>query len=204
MRYLTPLVIFCVFLLPASAQNAITPLDTAHAKIETSKGDIIVELHLEKAPVTVQNFLQYASDGQFDRTIFHRVVQGFVVQGGGFTKTFRERRTRAPIQYEGDNGLRNERGTIAMARTLDPNSAAAQWFINLKSNEQLDHFENDLGPRFGYTVFGKVVEGMEVVDAIGALKTGAAGPFSSEVPVDTVTISRVDLVDWSPTADKNE
>lgn len=187
--------------LTGCAQSAETETAT-HAKIQTSKGDIIIELYREEAPLTVANFLEYATAGQFDKTIFHRVVTGFVVQGGGFTKTFRERATRDPIQYEGDNGLKNLRGTIAMARTIDPNSASAQWFFNLKDNEKLDHFVNDLGPRYGYTVFGKVVEGMDVVDAIGALQTGGGGPFNSEVPVETVLIDRVDPVDWeAPKAD---
>jgi len=194
-KLILALLIFLISL-TGCAQSADAPIDVTHAKIETSLGNIIIELYPEEAPVTVANFLQYATDGQFDRTIFHRVVSGFVVQGGGFTKTFRERRTRDPIAYEGDNGLKNERGTIAMARTIDPNSASSQWFFNLKHNEKLDHFVNDLGPRYGYTVFGKVVEGMEFIDAIGALETGPGGPFRSEVPAETVLIIRVDPVEW--------
>jgi peptidyl-prolyl cis-trans isomerase A (cyclophilin A)/peptidyl-prolyl cis-trans isomerase B (cyclophilin B) len=178
--------------LAAFSANAQT---VTHAKISTSKGDIVLELYPEKAPVTVENFLQYATDGHFDQLLVHRVVPGFVIQGGGYNRYFRERPTRDPIAYEGDNGLKNLRGTIAMARTSDPNSASAQWFINLRDNDQLDHFVNDLGPRYGYAVFGKVVEGMDVVDAIGALKTGPGGPFPSEVPAETVLINRVDPVD---------
>lgn len=176
------------------AGAAVWPATTARAKIATSKGDIIVELYPEKAPRTVANFLQYATEGHYDRLIVHRVVAGFVIQGGGYNQYFSERPTRSPIPYEGDNGLKNLRTTIAMARTEDPDSATSQWFINLRDNEKLDHFVNDLGPRYGYAVFGRVIEGMEVVDAIGAAPTGAAGPFESEVPLETVTILRVDPV----------
>jgi len=172
------------------------PATTLHAKIVTSKGDIVVDLYPAEAPKTVANFVQYAKDGHYDRLIIHRVVPGFVIQGGGYNKYFNERPTRAPVAYEGDNGLKNYRTTLAMARTSDPNSAAAQWFVNLRdNNDQLDHFVNDLGPRYGYAVFGRVVEGMDVADAIGAVATGPGGPFPSEAPVETVTISRVDIIE---------
>ena len=170
----------------------------SYAKITTSKGDIIVELYPDKAPATVANFLDYATSGHYDHTIFHRIVAGYVIQGGGYSRLFTERPTRDPIPYEGDNGLKNIRGAIAMARTSDPNSATAQWFIDLKDNDKLDHSVTDLGPRYGYAVFGKVVEGMDVVDAIGAVATGPGGPFESEVPVEPIFIERVDPVDWSP------
>lgn len=183
-------------LLAASAAHA-----AGYAKISTSKGDIIVELDAEKAPVTVANFLQYATDGHYDRTIFHRVVAGFVIQGGGYSRYFEERPTRDPIKYEGDNGLKNLRGTIAMARTSDPQSAAAQWYINLRDNPKLDHRVTDLGPVYGYAVFGRVVEGMDVVDAIGAVQTGPGGPFDSEAPLEPVVIKRVDPIDWKPAGD---
>lgn len=168
----------------------------SHAKIQTSKGDIVVALYTEDAPVSVQNFLQYATKGHFDRTIFHRVVAGYVVQGGGYSQYFNERAPRDPIKYEGDNGRKNLRGTIAMARGINPDSAQAQWFINLRDNEDLDHFVNDLGPRYGYAVFGEVVDGMDVVDAIGAVTTGLGGPFDEEVPLETILIKRVDPIDW--------
>lgn len=172
------------------------PATTLHAKIVTSKGDMIVDLFPDKAPKTVANFVQYAKDGFYDQLIFHRVVPGFVVQAGGYNRYFNERATRDPIPYEGDNGLGNYRTTLAMARTSDPNSAAAQWYVNLRdNNDDLDHFVNDLGPRYGYAVFGRVVEGMEVADAIGALPTGAGGPFEAEVPKETVVISRIDIID---------
>lgn len=172
------------------------PATRLHAKIVTSKGDLLVDLYPDKAPKTVANFVQYAKDGQYDQLIIHRVVPGFVIQGGGYNKYWSERPTRDPIPYEGDNGLGNFRTTLAMARTMDPNSAAAQWYVNLRdNNDQLDHYVNDLGPRYGYAVFGRVVEGMDVVDAIGAMRTGAGGPFPSEVPLTTVTISRVDIIE---------
>lgn len=179
------------FLVPAHAQPSPT-----HAKITTSEGNIIVELYPDVAPVTVENFLQYATDGHYDRTIFHRVVTGFVIQGGGFSQYFNERSLRDPIAYEGDQGLKNTRGTIAMARSDSPTSAQAQWFINLRDNEKLDHSVTDLGPIYGYAVFGKVVEGMEVADAIGMVETGEGGPFDAEVPVEPIVILRVDPVEW--------
>ena len=176
---------------PSFAEEA-----ASHVKISTSKGDIIVELAPAEAPLSVANFLQYATDGHYDRTIFHRVVAGFVIQGGGYSKYFNERRTRDPIPYEGDNGLKNVRGAIAMARLDDPNSASAQWFINLKDNPGLDETQTDYGVKPGYAVFGRVVEGMDVVDAIGAVETGEGGPFESEVPLEAIVINRVDPVEW--------
>jgi peptidyl-prolyl cis-trans isomerase A (cyclophilin A)/peptidyl-prolyl cis-trans isomerase B (cyclophilin B) len=172
------------------------PATTLRARIVTSKGDMLVELYPNEAPKTVANFVQYAKDGHYDRLIIHRVVQGFVIQGGGYNKYWNERPTRDPVPYEGASGLKNYRTTIAMARTPDPDSAASQWFINLRDNNgKLDHFVNDLGPRYGYAVFGRVTEGMDVADAIGAMRTGPGGPFPSEVPVETVTISRIDIIE---------
>lgn len=162
-----------------------------YVKIETSKGDFVVELNEDKAPKTVANFLMYTEKGHYTRTIFHRVVAGFVVQGGGYSRTFIERATAAPVPYEADNGLSNLRGTIAMARTRDPNSAAAQWYVNLRDNAKLDHTVTDLGVRHGYTVFGRVIEGMDVVDAIGAVETGPGGPFEAEAPIEPVLIRDV-------------
>lgn len=182
--------------IPTAAEEIDWPDTGLRAKIITSKGDLLVELYVNEAPKTVANFVQYAKDGHYDRLIIHRVVPGFVIQGGGYNKYFNERPTRDPIPYEGDNGLKNYRTTLAMARTIDPNSASAQWYVNLRdNNEQLDHFVNDLGPRYGYAVFGRVIEGMEVADAIGTLPTGPGGPFEAEVPAETVTISRVDIID---------
>ncbi len=181
---------------PTRADDFAWPAASDRVRIATTRGDIVVELYGAKAPKTVANFLQYAADGHYDRTIFHRVVGGFVIQGGGYGVAFNERTTRPPVPYEGDNGLPNYRTTIAMARTRDPDSAAAQWYINLNdNNEALDHFENDLGPRYGYTVFGRVIEGMEVADAIGRLPTGPAGPFDADVPVETVLVTGVERVE---------
>lgn len=178
------------------ADSVTWPSTSLRAKIVTSKGDMIVDLYPDAAPKTVSNFVQYAKDGHYDRLIIHRVVPGFVIQGGGYNKYWTERPTRDPVPYEGDNGLKNYRTTLAMARTTDPDSATSQWYVNLQdNNDQLDHFVNDLGPRYGYSVFGRVIEGMEVADAIGRLRTGAGGPFPSEVPVETVTISRVDIIE---------
>lgn len=185
-------------ILLAASTTFVSAAETAsivRAKIATSKGDIIVELYPDKAPASVANFLQYAKEGHYDRTIFHRIVKGFVIQGGGYSKSFLERPTHEPVKYEGDNGLKNLRGTVAMARTDDPQSATSQFYINLKDNSGLDHKVTDLGPRYGYTVFGKVVVGMEVVDAIGAAQTGPGGPFDAEVPIEPIYILRVDQVD---------
>jgi peptidyl-prolyl cis-trans isomerase A (cyclophilin A)/peptidyl-prolyl cis-trans isomerase B (cyclophilin B) len=178
------------------ADSVTWPSTRLRAKIVTSKGDMLIDLYPDAAPKTVANFVQYAKDGHYDRLIIHRVVPGFVIQGGGYNKYWTERPTRDPVPYEGDNGLKNYRTTLAMARTTDPDSATSQWYVNLQdNNDQLDHFVNDLGPRYGYAVFGRVVEGMAVADAIGKLRTGAGGPFPSEVPVETVTISRVDIIE---------
>ena len=168
-----------------------------YVKVVTSKGDFVIQLHRDAAPASVENFLQYADAGHYIQTIFHRVVPGFVVQGGGYSRYFNERPTRDPVPYEGGNGLPNDRGTVAMARTMDPDSAAAQWFVNLKDNPRLNHLENDLGVRPGYTVFGHVVAGMDVVDAIGSVATGPGGPFPGEVPLDPVLIESIDpIIDW--------
>ncbi len=182
------IVSFFLAMTPAFAAEA------TYAKIQTSMGDIVVELYADKAPASTANFLQYAKSGHYDRTIFHRVVKGYVIQGGGFSKYFNERSARDPIAYEGDNGVKNTRGTLAMARGDKPGSAQAQWFINLRDNPKLDHRVTDLGTIYGYAVFGRVVEGMDVADAIGAVATGEGGPFDAEVPVEPVVIIRVDAV----------
>lgn len=150
--------------------------------IKTSKGDIKVELNEKAAPVTVKNFLGYVDAGHYNGTIFHRVIDGFMIQGGGFTKNMMQKPTRAPIINEAANGLGNERGTIAMARTSDINSATSQFFINVVNNAFLNH--RDKSPQgFGYCVFGKVTEGMDVVDKIKSVQTGA-----QDIPVETVEI----------------
>ena len=154
--------------------------------ISTSLGDIKLELYEEKAPITVANFLSYVEEGFYDSTIFHRVINNFMVQGGGITADMKQKPTKAPIKNEADNGLKNERGTIAMARTADVNSATSQFFINHKDNSFLDHGVRD----FGYAVFGKVVEGIEIVDKIAAVKTRPG-----DVPVETVSILSMKVVD---------
>ena len=154
--------------------------------IKTNHGDIKVELFDEKAPITCENFRQYVADGFFNDTIFHRVIPNFMIQGGGMEADMSQKQTRAPIKNEADNGESNRRGTLAMARTMDVNSATAQFFINLRDNDFLDHGTRD----FGYAVFGKVVDGFDVVDAIAAVPTGNKGGHQ-DVPVETVTIVEV-------------
>jgi peptidyl-prolyl cis-trans isomerase B (cyclophilin B) len=152
--------------------------------LETSKGRIVIELDPDKAPQTVKNFLDYVKAGHYDNTIFHRVIPGFMIQGGGFDSGMRQKPTRSPIANEADNGLLNRRGTLAMARTSDPNSASAQFFINVVDNSFLD-FKSKTTQGWGYAVFGKVIEGMDVADAIAAVKTKA-----QDVPVETVFIQK--------------
>ncbi|MBT8100066.1 MAG: peptidyl-prolyl cis-trans isomerase [Gammaproteobacteria bacterium] len=154
--------------------------------IKTNHGDIEVELFDEKAPVSCENFRQYVADGFFNDTIFHRVIPNFMIQGGGFDADMTQKKTRDPIKNEADNGEVNRRGTLAMARTMDVNSATAQFFINLKDNDFLNHGGRD----FGYAVFGEVSGGMDVVDAIAGVATGNKGGHQ-DVPVETVVINEV-------------
>jgi len=163
-------------------------------KMVTNLGDMVIELDREKAPQTVENFLQYVSDGYYEGTIFHRVIKDFMVQGGGFTLGFEKKETRDPVQNEADNSLTNDRFTIAMARTQAPHSATAQFFINTADNDFLNHRSKDIAG-WGYTVFGKVVEGQDVADWIGKTPTGAAGPFSKDVPTNPIVIESVTLID---------
>ena len=156
-------------------------------KLTTTKGDIVIELNEEKAPVTVQNFLNYVRDGFYDGTIFHRVIPNFMIQGGGFNDQMMQKNTQDPIKNEADNGLANDRGTIAMARTQDPNSATAQFFINHKDNGFLNYTTPSI-QGWGYCVFGKVTDGMDVVDAIAAVKTTNRSGHS-DVPEDVITIT---------------
>ena len=172
---------------------------TVHAEnpkvsMETSKGAVVIELYADKAPVSVENFLRYVNDNAYDGTIFHRVIKGFMNQGGGFTPDLQKKPAKyPPIKNEADNGLKNKRGTIAMARTNDPNSATNQFFINTVDNAFLNH--KDRSTRgWGYTVFGEVTEGMEVMDAIAATRTGPRGPFRSDVPLETIEIISIKVV----------
>lgn len=159
------------------------------ATIDTSMGTITLELNEEKAPETVRNFVKYAEDGHYDGTIFHRVIDGFMIQGGGFTKSMNQKPTREPIRNEAMNGLKNERGTIAMARTMIVDSATSQFFINLVDNAFLD-FSSPTPQGFGYAVFGKVVDGMSVVDSIAKVKTGFSGPHQN-VPEEAIVIRKI-------------
>lgn len=155
--------------------------------LETTSGDILVELYPDKAPETVANFLKYVDDGFYNNTIFHRVIPGFMIQGGGLTARMQQKDTEAPIKNEADNGLKNDRGTIAMARTMDPHSATAQFFINLVDNDFLN-FQAPSGNGWGYCVFGRVTEGMDVVDKIAKVKTTTVGMYQ-DVPSDLVVIT---------------
>ena len=158
--------------------------------IKTNLGTIRLELYPAKAPKSVANFLQYAKDGHFNGTIFHRVIPNFMIQGGGFDKSMKQKDTRAPIENEAKNGLKNDLGTIAMARTNQPHSASAQWFINLKNNDFLNYPGQD---GWGYAVFGKVVSGMDVVNKIAKVPTGSSG-MHQDVPRDPVIIESVTVV----------
>ncbi|WP_345794733.1 peptidylprolyl isomerase [Thauera sp. JM12B12] len=161
-------------------------------KLHTNHGVITLELDAEKAPVTVANFLAYVEAGHYDNTIFHRVIDGFMIQGGGFEPGMNQKPTGEQIKNEADNGLKNERGTIAMARTQAPHSATAQFFINVADNDFLNHRSPDL-QGWGYCVFGRVSEGMDVVDAIRKVKTGSSG-FHQDVPKEDVVIERAEVV----------
>jgi len=161
--------------------------------LETSKGKIVIELDAKHAPKSAANFLAYVRAGHYDGTIFHRVIRGFMVQGGGFDAEMRQKPTSPPVENEADNGLKNARGTLAMARTNDPQSATAQFFINTVDNRALD-FRSKSESGWGYAVFGRVVEGMDVVDAIEGVRTGARGPFR-DVPAETVTITKAYVVE---------
>jgi len=162
-------------------------------KIETNHGTITIELDADKAPMTVANFKKYIEGGSFDNTIFHRVIPNFMIQGGGFEPGMTQKKTLDPVENEADNGLGNDRGTIAMARTSDPHSATAQFFINLKDNDFLNHTgRNPQG--WGYCVFAKVTDGMDVVDKIAAVATGNSGGHG-DVPVDDVIIEKIEETD---------
>ena len=166
-----------------------------YVRLETNKGNIVIELYPEKAPKSVENFLNYVAAGHYDGTIFHRVINGFMIQGGGFDGEMRQKATQAPIENEANNGLKNDTYTIAMARTNDPHSATAQFFINVNDNSFLNH-SSPTPQGWGYAVFGKVVEGTDVVDAIKATKTGSRG-FHQDVPMDAIMITKAS--EYTPT-----
>jgi len=161
-------------------------------KLTTNHGDIVIELDAEKAPETVKNFLAYVEAGHYDNTIFHRVINGFMIQGGGMEPGMKQKGTNAPIKNEANNGLKNEAGTVAMARTQDPHSATAQFFINVADNDFLN-FKAENVQGWGYCVFGRVSEGMDVVNKIKGVKTGTSG-FHQDVPKEDVVIQRAEVI----------
>lgn len=182
---------------PAPASTTAAPATAnAHPQVElkTSLGDIVIELFPDKAPKTVANFLQYVKDGFYDGTVFHRVIPGYLVQGGLYTRELRPKRTLPPIPDEANNGLSNLRGTVAAARGPDPDSATAQFFVNVVDNPRLDYVGNQSGMTWGYAVFGKIVKGMDVVDKIDNLPTGPQGPFIGDVPRPLVVIESAKLI----------
>jgi cyclophilin family peptidyl-prolyl cis-trans isomerase len=158
--------------------------------VETDQGNLEIELEDEKAPKTVENFLRYVDDKHYDGTIFHRVIPNFMAQGGGYDAELEKKPVRDPVENEADNGLKNTRGTVAMARTSDPHSATAQFFVNVKDNGFLDHTGKNASG-WGYTVFGKVTSGMDVVDKMAGVTTGSKGPFSKDAPVENIVIKSV-------------
>ena len=177
-------------MLGAGLMLSMSTLASPSVEMQTSMGTIVIELNSEKAPITVKNFLQYAKDGFYNGTIFHRTIEGFMIQGGGFTKDMNEKPTAGEIKNEASNGLKNERGSIAMARRQDPNSASSQFFINHKDNtSQLDYPLNN----GGYAVFGKVTQGMDVVDKIAKVPTGNKG-MHQNVPIEPVIIQSVKII----------
>ena len=184
--------ILFVFLYALGANIHAAPALNPSVEFETSQGNFTVELYPEKAPKTVANFLQYVKDGFYENTIFHRVISRFMIQGGGFERDLTEKNTRAPIANESNNGLLNESGTIAMARTMDPDSATAQFFVNLSDNQFLNYTSPD-PEQIGYCVFGKVTSGFEVVQKIGLTPTTSMGR-NSDVPIKSITIKSVKLL----------
>jgi peptidyl-prolyl cis-trans isomerase B (cyclophilin B) len=189
MKALSALV-FTLALMTASAQAAQAgPI----VFMSTNHGDVRIELDRDKAPETVDNFLRYVEEGYYDGTIFHRVISNFMIQGGGYTQDFQKKATHEPIRNEADNGLKNDRGTIAMARTAEPHSATAQFFINVTNNDFLNHAAKTRRG-WGYAVFGRVIEGMETVDGIRNLPTGPQGPFPKDVPTGPVVIESMEVV----------
>lgn len=183
-KQLTALVFTTIF-------TSITMANTL-VNMQTSQGNIEIELYDQQAPITTQNFLHYAKSGFYQGTIFHRVIPNFMIQGGGFDQSFKEKKTNAPIKNESDNGLKNTRGTIAMARTNDPNSATSQFFINTVDNQSLNRSTYD----DGYTVFGKVTKGLDVIDHISHTQTSTHGMYG-DVPVKTITIEKVTIKNQS-------
>ena len=184
------LLVASLLLLVSCGAGAANP----QVEMKTSMGTVIIELYPDKAPLTVDNFLQYVNDRHYDGTVFHRVIPGFMIQGGGFGPDFSEKPARKPVRNEAANGLRNETGTIAMARTSEPHSATAQFFINVADNEFLN-FRFPTQEGYGYSVFGKVVKGMDVVNRIAAVQTGPGPATHRDVPVKPVVIESARLIE---------
>ncbi len=188
MRFTQSLIALSLILVSLTA-HAVNP----HVVMKTNLGDITLELYPEKAPKTVENFLKYVEDGFYKNTVFHRVIANFMIQGGGFDSSLKQKPTRSPIENEAGNGLTNQVGTIAMARTSDPHSATAQFFINIANNT----FLNFTAPNqngYGYAVFGKVTGGMEIINKIAGTPTGAGGPFPGDVPKNSIVIEDIVLL----------
>ncbi len=186
MTHFRSLLVLLALLTSFNTQAATNP----QVLIKTNVGEMLVELYPQKAPKTVANFLNYVQGGFYNGTVFHRVIDNFMIQGGGFTSGLEPKQTQAPIDNEANNGLKNEPGTLAMARGYEPNSATAQFFINLNNNLHLNHYKPE-PDYYGYCVFGKVVKGLDVAKKIGAIPTAASGPFKEEVPVEKIVIEEI-------------
>lgn len=196
MQKLKQLIAIPLLLISAYAMSAeVEPQTPANPQVllKTSAGEITLELYPQKAPKSVANFLKYVESGFYDGTIFHRVINDFMIQGGGFTTDYTKKKTRAPVMNEADNRLRNTVGTIAMARTRDPHSATAQFFINVRNNSSLDFREKRVRA-WGYAVFGRVIKGMDVVAKIKGASTGAAGPFGQNAPQPQIVINSATII----------
>ena len=174
--------------------SSVLATDNPKVLMQTCMGDLTLELYPEKAPITVKNFLSYIKDGSYENTIFHRVIPRFMNQGGGFTADFKKKATNNPIQNEADNGLKNDTGTIAMARTSDPHSATNQFFINTSNNTSLNHKSKTLRG-WGYAVFGKVVDGMDVIKKIEQVKTQTIPMGMQNVPIETILIKKISVIE---------
>ena len=192
MNTLRKQIIFIVFILLFTITSNIQA-ETTMVKMETNQGTIMLELDADNAPITVANFLAYTKEGFYDGTIYHRVISNFMIQGGGFNEDMSQKSTKDPIQNEANNGLKNDNGTIAMARTGDPHSATAQFFINVKDNDFLN-FSSETQQGWGYAVFGKVTEGMDVVNKIKDTATTTKGPYQ-DVPAEPIIIEKVSIVE---------
>ncbi len=177
----------------AKAKTPVAEISSTRVKLSTNMGDIVLEIDHSNAPNSAKNFIEYVEAGHYNGIIFHRVINGFMIQGGGFDKDYKERDTREEIPNEADNGLKNDRGTLAMARTSRPHSAGSQFFINLKDNDFLNHTKKS-SRGWGYAVFGKVVEGMDIVDKIANTPTGRGGPFGKDAPLAQVIIESAEVV----------